>query len=266
MNCRPMPSNTAPSPRRRHACRSPGSATADTLDLRWRETVHARRAALATAAASAPPCSNPWSAARSAPRSSAPSTTTASSGASSIPGQRHRSDQGARSEAAEGANGPDALRNNWHSRHISPICRANRGLGPGYQRPALDDIPGRASQILQLERDFRCRSLPSARPRSSRNMPPRPTTTGSPEVQVAILSERIANLTEHFKGHGKDQPFPPRPAEAGVDPPPPSRLRQEGRRAALQDADRAPRHPPLSAIDEPGREVRLASARPPCGP
>jgi len=28
--------------------------------------------------------------------------------------------------------------------------------------------------------------------------------TGSPEVQVAILSERIKNLTEHFKGHKKD--------------------------------------------------------------
>lgn len=28
--------------------------------------------------------------------------------------------------------------------------------------------------------------------------------TGSPEVQVAILSERIVNLTEHFKTHGKD--------------------------------------------------------------
>ena len=28
--------------------------------------------------------------------------------------------------------------------------------------------------------------------------------TGSPEVQVAILSERINNLTEHFKIHGKD--------------------------------------------------------------
>jgi small subunit ribosomal protein S15 len=28
--------------------------------------------------------------------------------------------------------------------------------------------------------------------------------TGSPEVQVAILSERIANLTEHFKVHTKD--------------------------------------------------------------
>ena len=28
--------------------------------------------------------------------------------------------------------------------------------------------------------------------------------TGSPEVQVAILTERITNLTEHFKGHAKD--------------------------------------------------------------
>ena len=28
--------------------------------------------------------------------------------------------------------------------------------------------------------------------------------TGSPEIQVAILSERIANLTEHFKTHAKD--------------------------------------------------------------
>jgi len=28
--------------------------------------------------------------------------------------------------------------------------------------------------------------------------------TGSPEVQIAILSERINNLTEHFKMHRKD--------------------------------------------------------------
>ena len=28
--------------------------------------------------------------------------------------------------------------------------------------------------------------------------------TGSPEVQVAILSERIVNLTEHLKEHKKD--------------------------------------------------------------
>ncbi len=31
-----------------------------------------------------------------------------------------------------------------------------------------------------------------------------PSDTGSPEVQVAILSERILNLTEHLKEHKKD--------------------------------------------------------------
>jgi small subunit ribosomal protein S15 len=30
------------------------------------------------------------------------------------------------------------------------------------------------------------------------------TDTGSPEVQVALLSERISYLTEHFKTHVKD--------------------------------------------------------------
>jgi len=30
------------------------------------------------------------------------------------------------------------------------------------------------------------------------------TDTGSPEVQIALLSERIAYLTEHFKVHKKD--------------------------------------------------------------
>ncbi len=30
------------------------------------------------------------------------------------------------------------------------------------------------------------------------------TDTGSPEVQIAILSERIGQLTEHFRTHKKD--------------------------------------------------------------
>ncbi len=28
--------------------------------------------------------------------------------------------------------------------------------------------------------------------------------TGSPEVQIALLTERIGSLSEHFKGHAKD--------------------------------------------------------------
>jgi small subunit ribosomal protein S15 len=31
------------------------------------------------------------------------------------------------------------------------------------------------------------------------------TDTGSPEVQIAILTEKISYLTEHFKVHKKDQ-------------------------------------------------------------
>ena len=31
-----------------------------------------------------------------------------------------------------------------------------------------------------------------------------PQDTGSPEVQIALLSERISHLTEHFKGHKND--------------------------------------------------------------
>lgn len=32
----------------------------------------------------------------------------------------------------------------------------------------------------------------------------KPGDTGSPEVQVAVLTERISNLTGHFKTHAKD--------------------------------------------------------------
>jgi small subunit ribosomal protein S15 len=32
----------------------------------------------------------------------------------------------------------------------------------------------------------------------------KPGDTGSPEVQIALLSERITYLTEHFKSHAKD--------------------------------------------------------------
>ncbi len=47
--------------------------------------------------------------------------------------------------------------------------------------------------------------------------------TGSPEVQVALLSERIRNLTEHFKEHKKDNH-----SRRGL-------LKMVGRRRALLD-------------------------------
>ena len=50
----------------------------------------------------------------------------------------------------------------------------------------------------------RCRLLPSARLQLIKEYATKADDTGSPEVQVAVLSERIANLTEHFKTHAKD--------------------------------------------------------------
>ena len=39
--------------------------------------------------------------------------------------------------------------------------------------------------------------------------------TGSSEVQVALLTERINHLNEHLKSAPARQPFPPRPSENG---------------------------------------------------
>ena len=53
-------------------------------------------------------------------------------------------------------------------------------------------------------RIIRCRSALSASRTLIKEYATKSGDTGSPEVQVAILTERITNLTEHFKTHGKD--------------------------------------------------------------
>ena len=70
--------------------------------------------------------------------------------------------------------------------------------------------------------------------------------TGSPEVQVAILTERITNLTGHFKTHVKDNH-----SRRGLLKMVSQRRTlldyvKEERRSAIQVADRAPRHSPLT--------------------
>jgi len=58
--------------------------------------------------------------------------------------------------------------------------------------------------------------------------------TGSPEVQVAILSERIANLTEHLQGPREGSPFASWPAQDGRPAPPSARLSQGQGQQALR--------------------------------
>ena len=50
------------------------------------------------------------------------------------------------------------------------------------------------------------------------------TDTGSPEVQVALLTTRINQLTEHLNTHKHDQTLAPGPAAPGGAAPPPTGL------------------------------------------
>ena len=57
--------------------------------------------------------------------------------------------------------------------------------------------------------------------------------TGSPEVQVAILTRRIEQLTDHLRTHSHDNSSRPRAAQAGRPAAPPSGVSQaQGRRLA----------------------------------
>ena len=66
----------------------------------------------------------------------------------------------------------------------------------------LDDIPDRAINPLDKETPMSITAEEKAR--VMKEFATKEGDTGSPEVQVAILSSRIATLTEHFKTHKKD--------------------------------------------------------------
>lgn len=69
--------------------------------------------------------------------------------------------------------------------------------------PALDDIPGRGVfETLEMENPMSITA--EEKTRIMKDFAIKEGDTGSPEVQIAILSSRIATLTEHFKIHKKD--------------------------------------------------------------
>jgi small subunit ribosomal protein S15 len=66
----------------------------------------------------------------------------------------------------------------------------------------LDDIP--AGPFFHKNKDHPMSITPERKEALIKEYATKAGDTGSPEVQVAILSERISNLTEHFKSHAKD--------------------------------------------------------------
>ena len=69
----------------------------------------------------------------------------------------------------------------------------------------LDDIPARpATATTWRKRRTADVDYPDRKAEVIKAYATKTGDTGSPEVQVAILSERISSLTEHFKTHVKD--------------------------------------------------------------
>jgi small subunit ribosomal protein S15 len=70
----------------------------------------------------------------------------------------------------------------------------------------LDDIPAPAKPCGSPPtlKDYRMSITAERKQALIKDYATKSGDTGSPEVQVAILTERISNLTEHFKTHVKD--------------------------------------------------------------
>src|SRR6516162_463737 len=69
---------------------------------------------------------------------------------------------------------------------------------------ALDDIPARPPTVTLKDKDNPMSITAGRKTEVIKTYATKAGDTGSPEVQVAILSERINSLTEHFKTHVKD--------------------------------------------------------------
>ena len=76
--------------------------------------------------------------------------------------------------------------------------------------------------------------------------------TGSTEVQIALLTARINELTEHLREHTQGPPLAPRPADAGRQAPPAAQLPAAQRPRPLPRADRGARPAPMI---EPGAQA-----------
>jgi|SRR4051812_46713786 small subunit ribosomal protein S15 len=86
------------------------------------------------------------------------------------------------------------------------ICRYSAGSA-GTNRPCatqLDDIPARPPNRLLETKGTPMSITPERKAEVIQAYATKTGDTGSPEVQVAVITERINKLTEHFKSHVKD--------------------------------------------------------------
>jgi small subunit ribosomal protein S15 len=87
---------------------------------------------------------------------------------------------------------------------LAPVCAYTPASARTAEPPRalLDDIPACAMTLFKQEIPMSITVEEKAK--LIKEYATKENDTGSPEVQVSILSSRIATLTEHFKGHKKD--------------------------------------------------------------
>jgi small subunit ribosomal protein S15 len=74
----------------------------------------------------------------------------------------------------------------------------------GFLRPELDDILAMAAVFPSNSERYSMSLTAEAKRKLVKEYATKSGDTGSPEVQIALLTERINGLTEHFKTHKKD--------------------------------------------------------------
>ena len=73
-----------------------------------------------------------------------------------------------------------------------------------HEWPWLVDIPAKGGLVSSIEKGLSMSITAERKQEILKEFATAKGDTGSPEVQVALLTERIKNLTEHFKDHQKD--------------------------------------------------------------
>jgi small subunit ribosomal protein S15 len=88
--------------------------------------------------------------------------------------------------------------------HIFDYTARSDGLCLRFNRPQLDDIPAVGIPFSLQKKGYTMSITAERKQALISEYGTKAGDTGSPEVQVAVLTERIVNLTEHFKDHKKD--------------------------------------------------------------
>nr|WP_305848989.1 30S ribosomal protein S15 [Phyllobacterium sp. 628] len=88
--------------------------------------------------------------------------------------------------------------------HIFDYTARSGGLCYRFNRPPLDDIPAVGIPFSLQKKGYTMSITAERKQALISEYGTKTGDTGSPEVQVAVLTERIVNLTEHFKDHKKD--------------------------------------------------------------